>query len=113
VRNLLHRMWVEDGGVLTFEWVVLVTVLVVGIVGGVSAVRDAMITELGDIAAAVISADQSYTLLQPWEVVNPDCIQDGGSDSIYADHAYISEERAAGHGAIDMFRGQLIPCVNP
>ena len=101
MKSLLYRVWKEDRGVLTFEWVVLITVLVIGIVGGLSAVRDALITELGDVAEAMISLDQSYTILAPWEVLTPDCIQDGASDSTYVDAAYISERRATDPGAVD------------
>jgi hypothetical protein len=111
----LKRVWTEDEGVLTFEWILLITVLVIGIVGGLSAVRDALITELGDVSEAMISLDQSYTILPPWEVMTPDCIQDGASDSKYIDAAYQSEQRASGHGAVD--QGTVQPCsdavINP
>lgn len=91
MKSLLNRVWCEDEGVLTFEWILLITVLVIGIVGGLSAVRDAVITELADVAEAVISLDQSYTIHSPWEVMTPDCTQDGATDSEYTDEAYISE----------------------
>ena len=94
MRGLFHRMWREDEGVLTFEWILLITVLVIGIVGGLSAVRDALITELGDVAQAMIALDQSYTILMPWEVVTPDCIRDGASDSYYQDAQGLSEDRS-------------------
>ncbi len=110
MKSLLQRVWREDRGVLTFEWVLLITVLVIGIVGGLSAVRDALITELGDVAEAMISLDQSYTILAPWEVLTPDCIQDGASDSTYQDAAYISEQRATDPGAID--QGTTQACNN-
>ena len=51
-------------GVLTFEWILLMTVLVLGIVGGLSAVRDATIDELGDVAAAALSLDMSYEVAE-------------------------------------------------
>ncbi len=109
MKSLLNRVWTEDEGVLTFEWILLITVLVIGIVGGLSAVRDALITELGDVAEAMISLDQSYTILQPWEVTTPDCIEDGASDSRYVDAAYISEKRAATPGAVNQ---TLTGCLN-
>ncbi|HTN74780.1 MAG TPA: hypothetical protein VL096_06015 [Pirellulaceae bacterium] len=56
-----NRCWQEDDGALSFEWVLLITLLVIGIVSGVSAARDAIIDELGDIAQATLSFDQSYT----------------------------------------------------
>lgn len=112
--SFFRRFWQEDKGVLTFEWILLLTVLVIGIVGGLSAVRDALITELGDVAEAMISLDQSYTVLPPWEILLPGCEPDGASDSTYVDAAYISEQRATDPGAIDLFRGQVLPaCVGP
>ena len=63
MKNLLNRVWQEDEGVLTFEWILLLTVLVIGIVGGLSAVRDAVISELGDVAEAITNLDQSYTII--------------------------------------------------
>ena len=40
-------------GVLTLEWVLLITVLVIGIIGGLGAVRNAVVSELQDLAEAV------------------------------------------------------------
>ncbi len=60
--NLLKRIWREDQGVLTFEWVLLVTLVILGIVGGLSAARDATIDELGDVAGAIIAVDQSWSV---------------------------------------------------
>jgi hypothetical protein len=40
-------------GVLTLEWILLVTVLVIGIIGGLGAVRNATVGELQDLAGAI------------------------------------------------------------
>jgi Flp pilus assembly pilin Flp len=40
-------------GFLTFEWILLVTLLVIGIVAGVAAVRDAVLGEMTDMAQAI------------------------------------------------------------
>jgi Flp pilus assembly pilin Flp len=66
--NVLSRMWKEEDGVLSFEWVLLVTLLTIGIVAGLSAARDAIIDELGDVAQAMLSLDQSYTIDFPLNV---------------------------------------------
>ena len=95
MKSLLHRTWQEDEGVLTFEWILLITVLVIGLVGGMSAVRDAILTELGDVAEAMISLDQSYSILSPWEIYTPDCLQDGATDSSYEDEAGMAQNRPA------------------
>ncbi len=89
----LRRILREDEGVLTFEWILLITVLVIGVVGGLSAGRDALITELGDVSEAMISLDQSYTIQHPWDIQTPDCDQDGASDSSYTDAAGLSQSR--------------------
>jgi len=60
--RLLHRLWHEEDGVLSFEWTLLVTLLTIGVVGGLAAARDAVIDELGDVAQAAQGIDQSYSL---------------------------------------------------
>jgi hypothetical protein len=40
-------------GFLTVEWILLLTVLVIGLVGGLALVRDAVLDELKDMACAV------------------------------------------------------------
>lgn len=65
VKRTLKHVWGEDHGGLTFEWILLITVLVLGIVGGYTAVRDAVIDELGDVAGAIIAVDQSFTTEAP------------------------------------------------
>jgi len=93
VRKVFARIWSQEEGVLTFEWILLITVLVIGIVGGLSAVRDAVITELGDVVEAVISLDQSYVVLDPWDIQVPDCQPDGASGSSYQDSAGMAQAR--------------------
>ena len=62
MKQLMKQMWQEDDGVLSFEWVLLVTLLTIGIVSGLAGARDAIIDELGDLAEAAQGIDQSYTL---------------------------------------------------
>ena len=68
MNKVLSRMWKEEDGVLSFEWVLLVTLLTIGIVSGISAARDAIIDELGDVAQAMLALDQSYTIDFPLNV---------------------------------------------
>lgn len=83
----------DEDGVLTFEWILLITVLVIGIVGGLSAVRDAIVSELGDIVEAAVSLDQSYVILEPWEIKIPNCQADSASGSSYQDSAGMNQRR--------------------
>ena len=54
MKTALVSMWKEDDAVLSFEWVLLVTLLTIGIVGGIASARDAIIDELGDVAQAML-----------------------------------------------------------
>ncbi|MFO0885709.1 MAG: hypothetical protein U0894_16240 [Pirellulales bacterium] len=65
MKNLAWKMWSDEEGLLAFEWVLLVTLLTIGIVSGLSAARDAIIDELGDVAEAMLALDQSYTIDYP------------------------------------------------
>jgi len=69
--QLRTRLASENDGVLSFEWVLLLTLLTIGIVSGVTAARDAIIDELGDVAEAAQGFDQSYSLAAV-TVVDPD-----------------------------------------
>ena len=66
--RILIGAWTEDEGVLAFEWVLLTTLLVIGIVSGLTGARDAIIDELGDVAEAMLALDQSYTIVPPLAV---------------------------------------------
>lgn len=72
IKQLGCRIWQEQEGVLTFEWVLLLTLLAIGIVGGLSAVRDAIISELGDAAGAIVHIDQSYSVAE-FDNMDADC----------------------------------------
>jgi hypothetical protein len=61
IKHLLTAAWHEEDGVLSFEWTLLVILLVFGIVSGLCAARDGIIDELSDQAAAILAFDQSYS----------------------------------------------------
>ena len=57
-RSLLARLWHEDEGMLTFEYVMLNTLLVLGTVGAMSGVRDTVNGELNGLNQSMQSLDQ-------------------------------------------------------
>jgi Flp pilus assembly pilin Flp len=61
MKQVLRSLWTETDGVLSFEWTLLCVIIVFGIVSGLSAIRDVLIDELGDMAEAVIAFDQSFS----------------------------------------------------
>ena len=87
MKSFGKRVWTEDDGVLTFEWVLLVTLLTIGVIGGVAAARDAIIDELGDVAQAMLNLDQTYTVLHPLIIEVHDTANQGGSNSAFRDAA--------------------------
>ena len=87
MRNTLSRIWLEDDGVLSFEWILLVSLLTIGIVGGIAGARDAIIDEFGDVAQAMLNLDQSYTILHPLEFNVHDDNDHGASNSKFLDAA--------------------------
>jgi Flp pilus assembly pilin Flp len=94
----VYQLWHEDDGVLSFEWVILVTLLTIGIVGGISAARDGIIDELGDIAQGAIALDQSYYVdYAPDIIIHAATAGMGGSDSQFVDNAtnFDDDSRAA------------------
>lgn len=55
------RLWQDDAGfVVSAELVLVGTILVLGVVVGLNAVRNSVTNELADVAAAIDSTNQSY-----------------------------------------------------
>jgi Flp pilus assembly pilin Flp len=85
-----RNMWQEEDGVLSFEWALLTTLVVVGVVGGLTAARDAVSDELGDVAEAMLALDGSYTIDYPLQLAiapngGPPVVVGKASDSGFVD----------------------------
>ena len=91
MKNCFARMWKEEDAVLSFEWVLLVTLLTIGIVSGLSAARDAIIDELGDVAQAMLALDQSYTIDFPLDINVHAVDATSASDSAFTDAAIYTD----------------------
>jgi hypothetical protein len=62
MRNLMVKLWSDDAGALiASEWVFVATILVLGAITGLVAVRQAVIAELHDFANALVALNQSYS----------------------------------------------------
>ena len=84
----------EEDGVLSFEWTMLVTLLTIGIVGGLAGARDAIIDELGDVSQAMLAVDQSYTVDFPLSVnvhVPAAALDSSASNSEFIDAAVYTD----------------------
>ena len=59
----LSRFWSEqDGFIVSAELLLIATILVIGLVAGLSAVRDSVVTELADLAQAIANLNQSFSI---------------------------------------------------
>jgi Flp pilus assembly pilin Flp len=85
MKKVLARVWSEQDGVLSFEWVLLVTLLTIGVVSGIAAARDAIIDEMGDVAQAMLALDQSYTVAFPLLVQVHTASTSSASDTSFTD----------------------------
>src|SRR5947209_5927619 len=61
--NLLRKLWNDDrGAIITIEFLFFVTVLIIGLVVGLTALRNAIVTELEELANAILALSQGYSV---------------------------------------------------
>lgn len=61
VSGALSAFWLDDlGATASMEMILIATILVIGMIVGLTAWRDAVVQELGDSAAAVSELNQGY-----------------------------------------------------
>ena|SRR5436190_8672555 len=103
MRRLFSQMWREQDGVLSFEWTMLASLLTVGVVAGMAAVRDGVIDEMGDLTRSMTSLDQSYRI-QPPLVMSVHTLNSGsgysGSYHVYNFRGRRTTSRAQGAGVL-------------
>jgi Flp pilus assembly pilin Flp len=62
-KQIAHALYHDDQGfIVSIELILLATVVVLGILTGISAVRDAVISELSDVAGAIQDLHQGYRI---------------------------------------------------
>src|SRR5262245_19296125 len=62
MRQMMLKLWNDDcGALIATEWVFVATILVLGIITGLIAVRQAVISELTEFANAVMALNQSFS----------------------------------------------------
>ena len=59
---MIRKLWNDDcGALIATEWVFVVTILILGIITGLVAVRQAVISELTETAQAILALNQSFS----------------------------------------------------
>lgn len=113
---MMTRIWRQDEGVVTFEWILLLTLLVIGVVGGVAGIRDAILHECQGVVGAMVSLDQSYSICGPLGVwcgsAGSSGCTSGGSSSSFVDSGGYSTGRVTLSNAMTVSdSGHLCPVV--
>ena len=63
MRKLLGKCWKDDAGALiAIEFLFVATILVIGTVVGLTAVRNAVNAELTELANAILALSQGFTV---------------------------------------------------
>lgn len=76
----------EGGFIVSAELVILITILVIGLITGFSQVRDALVSELQDVARAIGVLNQSY-YTSGFHVRGPYYLKSATSGSAFIDWA--------------------------
>jgi len=60
---MMKKLWNDEvGAIISAELVLVMTIVGIGMITGLSSLRDGVIEELADVGAAIGSMDQSYTV---------------------------------------------------
>lgn len=60
--HILNSLWRDEAGfIVSIELILIATIAVVGLIVGLTAVRDAVVSELSDVAGAIQDLNQCYS----------------------------------------------------
>jgi hypothetical protein len=63
MRQMMSKLWADDRGVLeAMEFLLTTSILVLGLAVGLTAVRNAITTELEELANAILAISQSFSV---------------------------------------------------
>lgn len=86
MRSLFSRLWNDDAGfIVSAELLFLFTITVLGLLVGWVSVRNAVVTELVEVANAIQSLDQSYSYLG----ITTNCATSSTAGSSFTDNQYV------------------------
>jgi len=60
MRKMFSKMWKDDAGIVAFEYLLVATIIGLGLVVGLYAVATGLNAELTELANAILTLDQSY-----------------------------------------------------
>jgi Flp pilus assembly pilin Flp len=63
MRKMMQQLWQDDTGIVALEYLLVATIVGLGLVVGLSALEIALDNELTELANAVTALDQSYSFV--------------------------------------------------
>jgi hypothetical protein len=106
IKNCLKNLWQDEAGfVVSSELVQIATILVIGIIAGQTALRDAVVGELADVGAAIGEVNQSFS----FGAITGHCSSTAGS--IFIDNGDFCEVDAGNNDAPAIAANCVAICV--
>jgi Flp pilus assembly pilin Flp len=63
MKQLLVRFWKDDqGAIISIEYLFFATIVIIGLVVGLAALRDAVVVELTELGNAILALSQGFTV---------------------------------------------------
>ncbi len=60
--EVIKSIWIDEAGfIVSIELILIATIMVIGLITGFTAVRDAVVAELSDVGGAIQDLNQSYS----------------------------------------------------
>jgi Flp pilus assembly pilin Flp len=63
MRKLMQQLWQDDAGIVALEYLLVATIVGLGLVVGLSNLEIALDNELTELANAITALDQSYSFM--------------------------------------------------
>ena len=61
--KMMKKLWNDEAGfIVSAELILIATIAVIGLIVGLAAVRDGIVSELSDVAGAIQDVNQSYSI---------------------------------------------------
>jgi Flp pilus assembly pilin Flp len=63
MKGMMLRLWRDDEGIVALEYLLVATVVGLGLVVGLAALNEALTAELTELSNAILALDQSYAFV--------------------------------------------------
>ena len=97
---MMKKLWNDEvGAIVSAELVLVLTILVIGMIAGLASLRDAVVSELADVAQAIANVNQGYQ----YGGITAHCAATAGS--------FFRDQQDFCDGGADQAGGQQSKCV--